>query len=141
MLGQVLFLMSAVFAFTAFMANRRANLVSDQLKEINHVLSRDRQINRILGSVFEDLDRLPENDFEDKLSMQIAILTGTNQEKSPTDKELDTLGLLGFPVPIRINLGRGFTDDYIDYLLKGGRIFTSGVSGRDMVVFRTKQDI
>jgi len=137
--SQTLLLMSACFAFMAFMANRRASTVSTRLDEINQHLTRERQISRLLGRVFADQDRLSEEEFEDRLAFEIRLHTGASREPSAIGRALDMYGAIGMPVPVRIHLGRGFTDDYIDFLIKAGHIKPSGTSGRDMVIHRSEQ--
>jgi len=131
--SQTLFLLSAIFGFYAYMANQRSRHVSARLDEIKRTLTRDRQINRLLIHVFGEEDSLEEMNFEDRLQTEINAVLGVSGKPSAFQVGLEVYGALGFPVPVKIRLGRDFIDDYIDYLVKSGYIKATGVSGRDMI--------
>jgi hypothetical protein len=131
--SQTLLLFSAMFGFFAFMANRRSGQVSARMDQINRVLTRDRQTNRLLLHVFGDEEDLEEMKFEDRLRSEINSITGAGGKPSELQRAIDLYGAIGLPVPLRIHLGRDFVDDYIDYLSKSGYIKTTGVSGHNMV--------
>lgn len=134
--SQTLLITSACLAFMAFMANRRAVATASKLDEINQSLTRDRQINRLLGNVFHNETSLTEREFEEHLLSEIQKFTGARHERSELSRVLEIYGALGVPVPVRIHLGYRFADDYIDYLIKSGRITTTGTSGNDMMVHK-----
>ncbi|WP_147126984.1 hypothetical protein [Shimia ponticola] len=136
--SQTLMLLSAIFAFFAFMANRRSGEVSSRMDDINRNLTRDRQISRLLLQVFRDEESLGEIEFEDRLRDTINELAGVRGRPSGAALILEMYGAIGLPVPIRIYLGREFVDDYIDYLLKSGHLYATGVSGTNMVFHKVK---
>lgn len=136
--SQTLLMCSASLAILAFMANRRAGEMSLRMDEINRNLTRDRRISRLLLHVFRDDESLPEIEFEARLQDEIGASTAVRNSSSLAGRVLDIYGAFGFPVPIRIHLGRDFVDDYIDYLTKSGHVNSSGVSGHDMTFHKAK---
>lgn len=136
--SQILLLSSAIFALIAFLINRRATQVSSRIDEIKRNLTRDRVISRLLTDVFYESDTLEEFYFLFGLEYEIKNLT-VGKARSPFENRfLKLCGALGFPVPIRINLGRDFVEEYTDYLLKSGHVTATGVSGHDMIFHKTR---
>lgn len=134
--NQVLLFASAILAFLAFMANRRAKEVSALMEEINRKLTRDRQIDQLLLRVFADEESLDEEDFVFDLRFEIIASTRMAYGWGLKGQILDALRKIGLLAPREIDLGRDFVDDYIEYLLKSGHVKVTGISGKDMRFYK-----
>ena len=135
--SQLLLMASASLAVMAFMANRRAAATARKLDEMNLSLTRDRNISRLLARVFRNQTSFTEREFEEKLLNEIHDFSGAQLERSDSFSQvLEIYAALGVPLPVRIYLDHQFTDDYIDYLIKSGKITASGTSEMDMIIHK-----
>lgn len=134
-----LLLASATLTVFAFLANRSAKRVSERTKELNRVLTRQRTIERILARAFARSDSLGERQFEEQVIEAIQEETGFGENSRRSEaisillRPYEQLGL----IPQR-GIGRGFYDDYIDFLIKSDYVVTHGASGNNLIFQRQK---
>ena len=134
-----LLLLSATLAVFAFLSNRTAKRVSERTKELNRVLTRRRTIERILARAFAQSDSISERQFEEQIIEAIKEHTGFDRRGRQSEstqillRPYEQIGLIP-----RRDIGRGFYDDYIDFLIKSDYVDTHGTSGNNLIFMRKK---
>ena len=119
---QTLLVACTTFAAMAYGANRNATKSIEYTQELNHALTRERQIGRILSEVFEQSVGMSEFEFEHRLAACISHFTGAERHPSITHRALEFLSMFGLPVGRHIEVTKSLVDDYVDFLIKAGRI-------------------
>lgn len=139
MMSSMLLLVSATLTVFAFLANRSAKRVSERTKELNRVLTRQRTVERILARAFAQSDTLGEHQFEEQVVEAIKEETGLSKR----DRRSEATQILLLPYEqlglIPREIGLGFYDDYIDFLIKSDYVDTHGASGNNLIFTRKKR--
>ena len=138
--SQMLLLMCAVLAAMAYGANRNAARTIENAQQLNHALTRERQIDRILSDVFRYRTTMTEEEFEHQLTACVSRFTGSDRRDSVITRALEMYSMLGFPIGRHIRVTRSMIDDYVDFLIKAGHIRISEGLDRRTVVQRAAKN-